>query len=157
MTYENVKKVYGPYVGKDNRSRVVLSFVDGSKRTVSYPKFLMENYLGRKLTNNETVDHIDCDVTNNNIDNLRVIDRSRHVKLDAKRIGAQEFTCEVCQSTFTLAGRKLHDAKHNRDKGKKGPFCSRRCAGKASHSISSFQAHEVTVTHYTNKSLIEET
>lgn len=158
MIYSNVKKVYGPYVSKtDNRSRLRIVFLDGSSKTVSYPKFLMENHIGRFLENNETVDHIDNDVTNNSIENLRILNRSEHVKLDIKRIGSQEFVCEVCNITFTLSGRKLHEAKHNRLKGSKGPFCSKSCAGKASHNIDKYESQEVIVTHFTNKSLTEET
>jgi hypothetical protein len=130
MVYENIKKIYGPYIAKDNRSRIVIVFLDGTKKTVSYPKFIMENHIGRKFTKNETVDHIDGDVTNNDIDNLAVIDRSAHAKLDAKRIGSQTFICEVCHSSFILEGRKLHDAKHNRSKGKKGRFAAEAALGK---------------------------
>ena len=67
------KKIYGPYQGKDGRLRVV---VDGV--TISYPKYLIEQQLGKKLGLNETVHHIDGDVSNNSLDNLMVIDRSIH-------------------------------------------------------------------------------
>ena len=71
MVYSDVVKVYGPYKAKDSRLRVVLAFKDGSKKTVSYPKYIMEIHLGRYLTIDETVDHIDCDPLNNDLTNTR--------------------------------------------------------------------------------------
>ena len=40
-----------------------------------------EEFLGRSLTCNEVVHHLDCDRSNNRIENLIVLDRSQHVKL----------------------------------------------------------------------------
>ena len=37
------------YVGKDNRSRVVIKRNDGTMTSVSYPRILMEEKLGRPL------------------------------------------------------------------------------------------------------------
>lgn len=70
------KDVYGPYQGKDGRFRVIVNGV-----TVSYPKYLIEQNLGRKLDKDETVHHIDGDPANNSLDNLQVINRIEHNKL----------------------------------------------------------------------------
>src|SRR5690606_5867052 len=96
-------KVYGPYLRKDGRKHVIL-YKDGKRSTVSYPKFLMEQHLGRKLKPHETVDHIDRDFTNDDITNLRVVDRSQHAKDDAKRVKytqVEELTCVWCGCVFT--------------------------------------------------------
>lgn len=69
------KGVYGPYQGKDGRFRVIVNGV-----TVSYPKYLIEQNLGRKLDKDETVHHIDGDPTNNSLDNLQVINRKNHCR-----------------------------------------------------------------------------
>lgn len=37
------------YIGKDNRSRVVIKRDDGTMTSVSYPRILMEEKLGRPL------------------------------------------------------------------------------------------------------------
>jgi hypothetical protein len=135
MIYDKlIKKVHGPYSRKDNRKHVVIVFEDDSKKTVSYPKYLMEQQLGRELDPDlETIDHINRDFTNNDISNLQIIERSEHAKLDAERTKEQQFVCEVCNKEFTLTSWQLHDAVQNRKKGKTGPYCSRSCAGKATH------------------------
>ena len=65
-------KVYGPYTRKDGRQHVVL-YESGVPKTVSYPKFLLEQKLGRSLNADETCDHIDNDYTNNDVSNLQVL------------------------------------------------------------------------------------
>lgn len=132
--YESCK-IYGPYTRKDGRQHVIVIDEQGTKRTVSYPKFVMENYLGRYLSKNETVDHIDTDFTNNDIDNMRVIKRSQHVSEDVKRYKEQDFKCPECGKVFSLSGRKLHNAIHNRKQGKTGPFCGRPCAGRYGRKV----------------------
>lgn len=129
-------KVYGPYLRKDGREHVCLVHLETKKRrTVSYPKFLMEKHLGRHLSPEETVDHIDYNFQNNNIENLQILDRRAHPKLDAKKLITQEFHCPYCKTSFSLSGRPLSKAKGNRAAGKSGPFCSRECAGRYSQEI----------------------
>jgi hypothetical protein len=129
MVYENCK-IYGPYSAQDQRLRIVVKFPDGIKRTVSYPKYLMEVYLNRYLTLDETIDHIDCNFLNNELSNLRILMRSEHSYLDVKRRISETFKCLICNNEFSLDGKKLNDATQARLKGKTGPFCSRSCAGK---------------------------
>jgi len=47
----------------------------------------MEEHLGRKLSTEEIVHHGDGDITNNNLDNLRLMSRSEHMKLHRPDIG----------------------------------------------------------------------
>jgi len=131
--YEDVRKVYGPYLRKDMREHVVIVFNDGSKKTVSYPKYIIENQLGRFLMSSEMVHHKDHDFTNNSSSNLSVVRRSEHSGHHAKRLKSQKFVCSVCNVSFSLEGINLSYAYQNRRKGRSGPYCSRRCAGKASH------------------------
>lgn len=63
---------------KDGRIRCVLVYNDGTKKTISYPKLLMENYLGRKLLPEEQVHHIDENPLNNDLSNLMVVLRGEH-------------------------------------------------------------------------------
>ena len=86
MIYENLVKIRGPYESsKDHRLRCVLVFNDKTIKSMSYPKYLMEVHLNRYLTENETVDHIDGNPLNNNINNLRVLDRREHCTNDVIR------------------------------------------------------------------------
>jgi hypothetical protein len=75
-------KLYGPYTSKkDGRKRCVLTFDRCSKKTtLSYPKLLLETNLGRRLGEDETVDHIDADHSNNVIGNLQILTRIENAK-----------------------------------------------------------------------------
>lgn len=119
-----VKKVYGPYTRKDGRKHVVL--YDGTKRqTVSYPKWLMEQHIGRELTPDETVDHKDRNFTNNSLDNLQILTRAEHTSLDVRRVKVVEVVCIGCSKKLVRRGGDVHG---NAKAGKAGPFC-RPCAG----------------------------
>ena len=124
-------KIYGPYVRKDGRKHVCIVFNDGSRKTVSYPKYLIEKHLNRYLIGDETVDHIDRDFTNDDISNLRVIDRIQHAKDDALRVTTTvEATCVWCKSYMGLINHR------SRSKNiKSGPFCSRKCSGEYGASV----------------------
>lgn len=123
-------KVYGPYTRQDGRQHVIL--YDGEKRkTISYPKWKLEQYLEREIAEPETVHHIDGDFTNNNILNLEILTRKQHAKLhgEKREIEYIEFICPQCGNHGKQEARNV---RHNRKLGKAGPFCSRSCAGKYS-------------------------
>ena len=121
-------KIYGPYTGKDGRQRIIV-YENGKRTTVSYPKYLLEQKLGRPLLPDETCDHIDGDFTNNSLDNLQVLSRIDNIRKHASLKPREKatFTCPECLASFTTY---MNDARHNRKQGKAGPFCSRSCAGK---------------------------
>lgn len=124
--------IYGPYRNTDdNRARIVIKFPNGRCTTRSYPKYLMELYLGRYLTENEQVHHKDENVLNDTIDNFEIKllgEHQREHRLKYK----QEITaeCEYCKILFMLSPRQQITLKANQARGKTGPFCSRRCVGK---------------------------
>ena len=134
MVYEDVVKIRGPYKSnKDGRLRCQLLFKDGSVKTISYPKYLIEKYLDRYLLKNETVDHIDKNPLNNEIFNLRVLNRDEHCKNDAKRNESVKVKCSFCGKEFEIEGKKIRN--RNRIGGKNnrrimsGYFCSKTCSG----------------------------
>lgn len=135
--YENCK-MYGPYKNKDNRLRCILVYSDGTKHTVSFPKYLIEKHLGRYLEQNETVDHIDGNPLNNEIFNLRVLGRKEHCYNDATRNKDMVVKCAYCGNEFTIKGSTIHG--RNRRKHY-GYFCSRQCSGKFGAKI---QNHKIT-------------
>ena len=124
-------KVYGPYTRKDGRQHVVL-YKDGVRKTVSYPKYLLEQKIGRLLLPSETCDHIDNDHTNNCLDNLQVLTRSNNARkqMTLKPAEVKTFICPVCNTSFT---KRLSIVRGNLRKGRSGPYCSRSCAGKGGH------------------------
>lgn len=124
-------KVYGPYFRKDGRQHIVIVHDDGRKQTKSYPKYLLEQKLGRELVDDETCDHIDGDFQNNALDNLQVLSLVDNVKKSVVRAEMVELSCKVCGTIFT---RRAALEKYDRDVRKKdGPFCSKQCVGKIHH------------------------
>ena len=125
-------KIYGPYLRKDGRKHVVIIKEDGKRVTKSYPRFLMEQHLGRELTKEETVDHINNDFTDDRIENLQILSLSANAAkaMIGKEAKMYSFSCPCCGVPSLKA---LREVKHNRNNGKSGPFCSRKCAGKATY------------------------
>lgn len=123
-------KVYGPYTREDGRKHVILyDFEAGIRRTQSYPRYLMEQHLGRPLEEYETVDHIDEDFTNDDISNLQLLSREENARKSMSFRPAEMgwFTCPCCDKDFE---KELRTVRHNQGrKGGAGPFCSRSCAG----------------------------
>ena len=125
-------KIYGPYTRKDGRQHVIF-YKNGKRKTMSYPKYLLEQKLGRSLERNETCDHIDGDFSNNSLDNLQLLSRADNIRKHAALQPAETgvFTCPVCNCSFT---KLMRHARHNRKQSKSGPYCSKSCAGKASRA-----------------------
>lgn len=131
MTDKIVLKVYGPYISrKDGRKRVIIRYSDLSMSVRSYARFLYEQKNG-KLDKLLTVDHIDEDFRNDNIENLQPLTRKENIQ-KAWKAGTNKpkewFTanCQICNNLFT---RPKNIVDHNLKQGKAGPFCSRKCAG----------------------------
>jgi len=124
-------KIYGPYTRKDGRQHIVL-YEDGKRKTVSYPKYLLEKKLGRSLLPNETCDHIDGDYTNNCLDNLQLLSRADNIRKHAALQPPEliTLTCPICLKSFT---KLMKDVRWNKKRTKSGPYCSRSCAGKGGH------------------------
>lgn len=134
MGYEdNFKVVHGPYTRQDGRQIVIVVEHNGKRRTVSYPKWLLETQLGRKLDpDQETVDHIDGDFNNNEFENLRLMPRDEHSADDTRRSKNLKFSCAWCGVDFERSPRLVRDKSK---KNKAGPFCNKSCAGKYSRML----------------------
>ena len=121
-------KVYGPYKERRGRKIVVVVYPDGSKETISYPKYLVEKALRKKLDRDlGTVDHIDGNFDNNNLSNLKIVPRKEHSAMDTRRVKLVEYKCLMCGKKFERSPRLIRD---KAKKGKSGPYCSKSCAGK---------------------------
>jgi hypothetical protein len=142
-------KVYGPYTRKDGRKHVIV-VNDGSRRTVSYPKYLMEQHLGRELRSDETVDHINRDFTDDRIENLQVLVKAEHSKIDHIHVKPVEIQCIWCGQ---VSKKRAAILRSNSKQGHAGPFCSRVCAGKYGAAlqngrIEKFGAQPTVVSEY---------
>jgi len=132
-------KVYGPYLRKDNRQHAIL--YDGKvRRTLSYPKYLMEMHLGRHLLLMEDVHHKDGNPLNNALSNLEVIDHAEHCREHSTKYRKPKVvTCSWCGKDFTLTVKQQRNKAGNmsRRTGTRNGnvFCSRTCSGSYGKSI----------------------
>jgi transposase-like protein len=89
----------------------------------------MSTKLGRLLDKNfETVNHIDNNKINDNINNLQILTNSDNIKKSSKGRNIKEYTCPVCKSSFKREVRQVIYKK-----SKYPPTCSRSCGGKVSY------------------------
>jgi len=129
---DNGMRVLGPYTKPNGRKFVVIIENSGNRKTMSYPKWLMSEHLGRPLTMDETVDHWDSDYDNNDISNFRILTREEHSAEDTKRVHPVKCTCSWCGKEFERSPRLMRE---RNKKEKAGPFCGKSCAGKYARSI----------------------
>ena len=125
---QDVKKIYGPYPNNDNRLFVVLYYQSLLKKTVSFPKLLLELSINRRLVDDETCDHIDRDYHNDAIENLRVLSRVENGKQGAKPPKIVDLICAYCGKEFQ---RPARDIKRFLRVGRTKFYCRRICAGMA--------------------------
>lgn len=124
-------KVYGPYTRKDGRQHVILIDDNNNRKTISYPRYIMQEYIGAELEENETVDHIDGDFTNNDISNLQILSREDNARKSVVYAETINLICKVCGKSFP---RRKAQEEYNRNIRKcDGPFCSNICVGKFHH------------------------
>ena len=128
--YPEYHTVSGPYLRKDNR-KIVSLYGNKIRKTISYPKALVEVHLNTRLREDDTVDHKDRNKQNDSIENLVVRRRKEHCKLDAVYVEVKDMNCSWCSKKFKLS-RSQHDT---RSLNRAGPFCSRSCSGHYGKSI----------------------
>lgn len=130
LSSPTILKVYGPYINRQDRRFVILKYLDGSQKSMSYARFLLEQKLGRSLTAEETADHIDDNKKNDSIENLQILSLEENIRKYTKMKPAKlfYFICPVCNEDSVVLYRQY---KHNQlSIGRSGPYCSKHCAGK---------------------------
>ena len=68
-----------PKKGRNKGRRIIqIHYLNGTVETKNYARYVMEQHLGRKLTKDEVVDHIDNCKSNDSLENLQVITRAEN-------------------------------------------------------------------------------
>ena len=108
---------YG-YIYTDHKNhRAIIKLYRGEKRySTLYARYLLAVKLGRYLTATETVDHIDNDPTNDDVDNLQILTRDentrkyneqreplKHGTVQCYRRGCR---CDACKEVNRIAQRR---------------------------------------------------
>ena len=110
---------------KDGRK---MYYDTNTKTLYPYARYLMEQHLGRKLTNEEEVHHKDHNKMNDVIENLEVKNKTAHRREhNIKPIIIEH--CYICGSNIIVDSKKR--ANHYRSKNKNPDkwFCSKHCSG----------------------------
>jgi predicted RNA-binding Zn-ribbon protein involved in translation (DUF1610 family) len=84
-----------------------------------WSRVLMEEHLGRQLSSNEHVHHINGDKTDDRIENLIVLTHAEHTKLHMDTSPIIEFVCKGCG--------KIIDRKEYKLKRSKSYYCNQQC------------------------------
>lgn len=122
----------------------LMAYIKETQQVVSYPRIVMENFLGRKLSPEEEVHHKDGDPLNNNIDNLQVMTKSEHLKIHAeenRKYFDKMIVCPWCGEEFLwtadqqLKYQQNTSRKRNMMESADSPFCSKSCSGKYGRSV----------------------
>lgn len=132
------------YICKDKRVRYVYRNDEGKLTSVSYPRLIMEKYLGRKLEPYEDVHHIDEDPLNNDISNLEIRIHGDHQKEHRKKqITIYEdkiANCFYCGKEFVWSAKAQKNfyaaLRRKKNKGKeRHVFCCKSCCGKYGREV----------------------
>lgn len=94
---------------------------------------VMENIVGRLLTSEEEVHHIDRDSHNNSPDNLQLLSKEEHRKLHGKE-SLQKIVVLVCPNCFVSFEKSHRQTFLGKKKGRY-TCCSRSCMGKFSRDV----------------------
>jgi hypothetical protein len=112
-------------VGKDGRKRVDLVNWPESRTTISYARYLLSVKEGRFLSENEEVDHIDGNNSNDDLENLQILTKEQHrFKSSLEKSGRTYIQC-VCKYCGIMFERELREVKRYPN-----TFCTRSCSGK---------------------------
>jgi hypothetical protein len=131
-------EVANVYMHKNGR---LMAYIKDTQQVVSYPRVIMENYLGRKLEDYEEVHHKDGNPLNNDIDNLEVLTKEEHLRLhskDKRKYYDKIMTCPWCGNDFLWTADqqlRFNSNRHRDGRNSSVPFCSKKCAGEYGRKI----------------------
>lgn len=105
-----------------------------ARRTILYSKYLMSLKVGRILSSQEEVDHIDGDKTNDSIDNLQIVTRQENEKKFRDGMPCTKVTLE-CPKCGIIFKRRKGQTHLVPSKKATRTFCSRSCSSKFYNAV----------------------
>lgn len=86
----------------EGRKTVILFNSPQDRSSTAYARYVMAVKLGRYLTSDEEVDHIDCNKIDDSLENLQLLTKEEHrEKTTAERaVPLLKFICECCGKDF---------------------------------------------------------
>ena len=125
------------HVGNEGRKLITLKKFNGELVGTSYARYLMAVKLGRFLTDQEEVDHIDNNKTNDDPNNLQILTPEQNrekQRLHYINNVQQKFdlACPYCGKDFTLTERdmKMKFDYFHKNNGSGLIYCSSSCNAK---------------------------
>ena len=99
---------------------------------------VVENHIGRLLTDDEVVHHVNHDKTDNRIENLKIADKNSHARLHGSERHDASFVvqlkCPICGNVFFKKRGKTHLVPSRRG-GLGVTCCSAKCRGTLSRLV----------------------
>lgn len=125
---KEIDHVNGPYINTSGYKYVQIFYKDGTKKTTTYARYLIEQSIGRSLNENEEVDHKDDDKTNDSLENLQILSHKENVdKMNRKYYGRKNFKF-ICPACNKEAIKYFAIVLYVWNNGSSGPFCTQNCA-----------------------------
>ena len=126
---------YSEYINTEGRKCLIYKGTDGKQHSISYARYLMEQHLGRKLTSDEVVHHIDGDKTHDVIENLQLLskyDHAHHHGEEQRKYYDTEEVCFICGNIFKVSAKSHTKKASNKNQCPNSInkyFCCKRCQG----------------------------
>ncbi len=103
--YPEMESIGTPaYMCNGTRLHFSMKLINGKRKSVQYARLLLECSIGRRLIGNETVDHIDGNVANNEIYNLQVLSKSDNCRKGSNDINRRK-VAEI--NSIRMKGNKI--------------------------------------------------
>lgn len=129
LEYPYNEKWKSGYIQINPEGRKTLILFNNSKDRTStqYARYLLAVKLGRFLTEDETVDHINGNKQDDSLENLQILSRKDNISKTCKKPDI-ELVCPICGKHFTRTATQLRGKKQKALEGKL--CCSRKCGYK---------------------------
>lgn len=129
--------------GRYNHDGYIMLLLTDGTRTLEH-RYVMEGILGRALSQDEVVHHLDGNKSHNDPSNLELQTNEEHARHHANTVERLSTNCSICGKEVLRTESKLR----NNAKRKSVTTCSKHCAGLVGKSAVAATAPHGTVTAY---------